>query len=210
MSYRVLEVFSEEVPEGLFKKIKDFCGEAMSEDKHEARKNMHAEDWQNHKSSLLYLLMIEKRFSSQNGGMHFLFQDDKIVACSGYYRSDFDPHIFLMGVRSWTLKEHRMQLLLTHEIIPLQLEQIKQKQGKIAVVSFNEATSSFVKLIERANQKKSGKTKLFFGDRYPDFYKDMTSLDFAVNIKGAKQWILIKKIEDYNFDWKQIAYKELS
>lgn len=209
MQYQVVEVFSGQVEESLFEKIKDFCRLAYSEQKHEARDNMVVEDWQNKPSSLLYLLQTEKRFTQEKGGLQLLLSpDNAIVAVSGYYQSDFHPAIYIMGVRSWVLKEHRFNLLIAQYLLPYQLEKIKSRSADAAIISFNESTSSFAKLIERSNKNSEAPLKFFFGENYPDIYKDMRLWKDPVKIKNVKQWILIKKISQNDFDWNSIIWND--
>ncbi|MBY0554288.1 hypothetical protein K2P97_07150 [bacterium] len=209
MQYKVIEVFSGQIEESLFEKIKDFCRLAYSEQKHEARDNMVVEGWQNQTSSLLYLLQIEKRFMPSIGGLQLLLtSDNAIVAVSGYYRSDFHPSIYIMGVRSWVLKEHRFNLLIAQYLLPYQLEKIKARAADAAIISFNESTSSFAKLIERSNKNSDAPLKFFFGENYPDIYKDMRLWKDPVKIKNVKQWILIKKLSQNEFDWNSIRWTD--
>ena len=87
MKYKILEIHSENVSPEVFEKLKLFCQLAVDENKHEARNNMQVEDWESNPASLLYLLMIEKRFSKSCGGLQLLVEDNEIIAVSGYYRS---------------------------------------------------------------------------------------------------------------------------
>lgn len=206
MKYKILEIHSENVSPEVFEKLKLFCQLAVDENKHEARNNMQVEDWESNPSSLLYLLMIEKRFSKSCGGLQLLVEDNEIIAVSGYYRSDFSAEIYLMGVRSWVLKKQRFNLLVASHLLPFQLKQIEIRGGCSAAISFNESTKSFGKLIERSNRNSEAKLKFFFGENYPEIYKDMILWDRPVRIKNVKQWVLIKKIKLSDFDWNSINW----
>ena len=190
-------------------KIINFCQQAYNENKHEARTNMSVENWQNSPASLLYVLIIEKRFSRQNGGLQLLINaQDDIVALGGYYRSDFNDNIYLMGVRTWVLKQFRHELLVAEYLLPYQLSEIQKKLGHFAVISFNESTRSFAKLIGRSNKNPDAKLKFFFDKKYPDIYKDMVLWKSPVKIKNVKQWILVKKLSDSSFDWNSLNWVE--
>lgn len=206
MNYRVVEVHSESVTPETFEKLMIFCRQATDENKHDARSNMQADGWETNTSSLLYLLLTEKRFSRSRGGLQLLMNDNEIVAVSGYYRADFNDGVYLMGVRSWVLKTHRFNLLVAEYLLPFQLKEIRKHGGHTAAISFNDSTRSFAKLIERSNKSADAKLKFFFGENYPEIYKDMTLWERPVKIKEVKQWVLIKKLLPSDFDWNQINW----
>lgn len=206
MNYKVIEVFSENVTPEIFEKLVVFCRLATDENKHEARSNMQFEGWESNASSLLYLLMTEKRFSESRGGLQLLVSNNEIAAVSGYYRSDFDEGVYLMGVRSWVLKSHRFNLVVAKYLLPYQLAEIRKRGGHTAAISFNDSTKAFAKLIERSNRSADSKLKFFFGENYPDIYKDMILWEKPVKIKEVKQWVLVKKLLPSNFDWNTINW----
>ncbi len=206
MNYKIIEIHSENVTPELFQQLLIFCRLAVDENKHEARNNMQAEGWQKNPSSLLYLLMTEKRFSESRGGLQLLLDNNEVVAISGYYRSDFNDGVYLMGVRSWVLKTHRFNLLVAEYLLPYQLAEIRKRGGHTAAISFNESTRAFAKLIERSNKSQDAKLKFFFGENYPEIYKDMALWEQPVKIKDVKQWVLIKKLLPSEFDWSSINW----
>lgn len=208
MNYKVVEVNSDRITDLQLKHLEAFCIEAIKENKHEARQNMQLENWELNNKSLLYLLLIERRFLFDKGGLLLLYEDQKIVATSGYYQADFDQGVYLMGVRSWVLKEYRFNLLVAMYLLPEQLKQIQKRGGHSAVISFNESTRSFAKLIERSNKNPEMKLKFFFGEKYPEIYKDMVLWERPVKIKSVKQWILIKKLSENTFDWNTLNWTE--
>ncbi|MFZ3229645.1 MAG: hypothetical protein WA160_05540 [Pseudobdellovibrio sp.] len=208
MNYRIQELHSDNPNEEQVAKIKDFCQKAVDENKHASRANMQVDSWEEKNASLLYLLIIEKRFLKEKGGLLLLLLDDQIIAVSGYYLSSFDEKIFILGVRSWVLKKYRLNLLIANWLLPYQIEQVKIRRGHTAIISFNEANKAFAKLIERSNKNPEIKNKFFFGENYPEIYKDMIYFAKPVKIKNVKQWILIKKIEPSSFDWNSILWEE--
>ena len=208
MNDKVEVFYSDQYTSDQLSQLEEFCKSSGREEKHASSVNMVFEGWEQNTASLLYLFLKEKRFTIARGGLCCLYADGKIIAVSGFYRSDFHPEIFLFGVRSWVLKEHRLNLLIAEKLLPIHLEQIKKHRGKIAVLSFNESTRAFMKLIERSNQDKTQKKKFFFGDRYPELYHDMKAYPKPVKIKNSKQWILIKELEPLNFDWSTLEYND--
>ncbi len=206
MPYSIVEIDSDNISDEILQQLKNLCTEAVSEDKHEASANMQIENWQETPNSLLYILLIEKRFTKNHGGLLLLFKDSRVIAVSGYYRSDFDPGIFLMGVRSWVLKKDRFNLLIAKYLLPYQFEKIKALNAHTVAITFNDSTKSFAQLIERSNKNLTIKNKFFFGTDYPDFYKDMVFLKEPLKIKNVRQWVLIKKIHAYDFDWSSLHW----
>jgi hypothetical protein len=206
MDYKVIEIHSDNIASAILEKVMTFCRLAVDENKHEARSNMQVEGWELNPSSLLYLLLIEKRFSESRGGLQLLMHNDEIVAVSGYYRADFNEGVYLMGVRSWVLKTHRFNLLVAEYLLPYQLAEIQRRGGHTAAISFNDSTKAFAKLIERSNKSADAKLKFFFGENYPDIYKDMILWEKPVKIKEVKQWVLIKKLLPGDFDWNTINW----
>lgn len=205
---KIVEVHSDSVTKEQVDQIIQFCKEALDENKHAARENMQVDGWETKPSSLLYLLLIEKRFSEAKGGLQLLFLNEKIVAVSGYYSSDFDPNIYFIGVRSWVLKEHRFNLLIANWLLPFQLNEVQKRRGHTAAISFNDSTKSFGKLIERSNRNSDTAIKFFFGEKYPDIYRDMIFWDKPLRIKNVKQWVLIKRIAPSDFDWNSLAWQD--
>lgn len=206
MSYKVIEIHSESVTPEILEQLMTFCRLAVDENKHDARNNMQAEGWELNTSSLLYLLLTEKRFSKSRGGLQLLMNENVIAAVSGYYRADFNEGVYLMGVRSWVLKTHRFNLLIAEYLLPFQLEEIRKRGGHTAAISFNDSTRAFAKLIERSNKSVDAKLKFFFGENYPEIYKDMILWEKPVKIKDVKQWVLIKKLLPSDFDWNKINW----
>ena len=200
-------VYSGEISENLFSKIFSFCQKAEVEIKHNASRNMDTRNWHTNTSSLLYLLMIEKRFAKGLGGLVIVEQNNEIIACSGFYRSDFNPNVYFIGVRSWVLKNYRFNLIIAEVCLPAQIRICTQYGAKVIAISFNEQTRPFVKLIERANST-TQTTKFFFGDNYPDIYKEMLSVPFPIKLKGVKQWILFKNLEPYFVNWDSLKWLE--
>lgn len=209
MSYKVIEVFSDDCEKNKFDDLYQFCKMAASENKQASSLNMAVEDWKKNSASLLHLLLIEKRFLKNKGGLQLLYKDASLVAVSGYYQSDFSKDIYVMGVRTWVLKQDRFNLLIASYLLPYQLAEILKRSGKAAVITFNESTKSFAKLIERSNKNPDAPLKFFFGNNYPEIYKDMFFWPHPVKIKEVKQWVLIKNLTNtFSFDWSQLNWPE--
>lgn len=204
----IVELHSDNIAIEWIEKLTEFCNLALSENKHASRENMQVENWQEKPASLLFLLLKEKRFSKANGGLLLLINNQKIIAVSGYYASSFNSAIYILGVRSWVLKEFRFNLLIANQLLPYQLQRVKNRQAYAAIITFNEANKSFAKLIERSNRNPDSASKFFFGKQYPEIYKDMIFWKHPLKIKSVKQWVLIKNLKPNNFDWNSLRWNE--
>lgn len=168
--------------------------------------NWKVTEWELEPACLLHVLLIQQRFDT--GGLCLLYEDDSIVAISGFYQSDIHPDIHIFGVRAWVLQEKRRNLLIAENILPLQLNRMIQNEAKIGVITFTDRTKSFATLIERSNKNYvEGKPLFFFGDRYPQLYRDMRMVPYPVTINFTKQWILVKKLDThFDFDFESIKH----
>ena len=200
-------IFSDDYRPESLEKLKTFCQQAEKETKHASSTNMDFTTWETNTASLLYIFLREKRFRKEDGGLLLLYENEDVIAVSGFYRSDFHSDIFILGVRSWVLKDRRFNLLIGEQLLPIQIEEILKKGGKLAVLTFNDATKSFAKLIERSNRDPEAQSKFFFGERYPELYKDMVFYPNPVRIKNTRQWILIKTLKPFEFDWSILEDK---
>lgn len=201
-------LFSDEYSDEQLARLEKFCSIAGQESKHAASVNMDSRQWEENNASLLYLFLKEKRFKKNQGALYALVDQNDIIAVSGFYQADFSPEVFVFGVRSWVLKEHRLNLLVAENLLPAQLKEIETLGGKAAILSFNESTKAFAKLIERSNKNTDSKKKFFFGDRYPQLYQDMIFHEKPVLLKNSKQWILIKYLKPFQYDWSQLEINE--
>lgn len=197
-------MYSDEYTEDQLSRLEKFCTLAGQESKQAASVNMDSRHWEQNNASLLYLFLKEGRFSRSQGGLYTLLNDGEMIAVSGFYRADFHPEVFVFGVRSWVLKEFRLNLVVAENLLPEQLKEIEIRGGKAAILSFNESTKAFAKLIERSNKSAESKRKFFFGERYPDLYRDMIFYEKPVLLKNSKQWILIKYLKPFQYDWSQL------
>lgn len=201
MNIELISLHSEEIElnSSLFHEFYDFCKTASLETDKPAHENMMVNNWQDNPASLLHLLLIEQRFKKGNGLFNFLKFDNKLVAVSGIYRSYFHPDIFIGGVRSWLVPEHRSSYTFGNHVFPEQLKWAKQNGGKQFLLTFNEYNKKLATVFLRvADGKATG-----FGKKQSEFYKGFKLWPNLVNIMHTPQWVLYKNIDDsfnFNFD----------
>ena len=179
-----------------------FCKEAFIDVSMPAHANMWDDEWETATHTLPYLLEIEKRF--EHGKFCVLYHNKEIIGCSGVYQSDFSKDICLVGIRSWIHKAHRGKFLLGRYVYPEQIKWAKQHNYKHAVISFNDYNKDLRNVFLRNGL---GIVK----NRQVDslFYNGVNEVDFPVEIKYTKQWILYEKLDPtWEFDYSVIRYKE--
>lgn len=200
----IVEVVHSSIDPKRLQDLINFC-KMVEQTEPDIANNWKVTDWQLTPASLFHVLLIQKRFDT--GGLCLLYEDDQIVAVSGFYQSDIHPSIHVFGARAWVLKEKRRNLIVAEHILPIQVQRMIANGADMGIISFTDRTKRFAELIKRTNENfVEGKSVFFFGDRYPSLYRDMTMLDFPVTINHTKQWILIKKFSDFEFDFHQISH----
>lgn len=176
--------------------LTDFCVEASQEQDKPAAANMRVEGWREDSASMLYVSLIEKRFSPPTGVMHFVRQHEsrKVVALAGAYRSDIREDIAVLGVRAWTLKPYRSRFLLGDYLFPAQLEWAINNQFRAIFLTFNQYNEWLAQMIIRASEGKP----LRFGMKTSEFYQGFHRHPKLVRVKHTPQILLYKPIDP---DW---------
>lgn len=177
-----------------------FCQEAENYNT-PASANMAYTDWEINTTSLLYLLLQEKRFIEPKGCLHVVYERDNIVACSGVYVSDFSSRISIAGVRAFTLHNFRTQYVHGDTIFPQQIRWSKEKGMKLLLLTFNSYNDWLYKFIVRGSQGKA----TAFGLKFSETYKKFQLHDKQLMIKNTPQYILKLPLEEgYTHDFSSI------
>ena len=177
----------------------NFCQAALLDTEQPASINMWDNNWTTATHTLPYLLEVEKRFA-ENGKFFVLLNNDKIIAGSGIYQSDFDQHIAICGIRSWVNKEYRGQFLLGSHLFPAQVKWAKANGYKQIAITFNDYNSKLMNIFIRngAGVKKNRQVDSLF-------YTGVNQVPFPVTIKYTPQWVLYQKLDpDWEFDYSSI------
>lgn len=178
----------------------DFLKEAGSETTQPSHENMWSNDWQNKNYTLPYLLEYTDRFKN-TGNFNILFDNQKVVACSGVYTSSFCPKLAIAGTRTWISKEYRNLSIAREYLLTTEKDwAIKNNYGAIAIC-FNEYNKNIIEIWKRTR----------FGEkrtpRQPHhlFYNGVNDPGFPVTIQYTKQWIIYEKLDpSFDFDWATI------
>lgn len=177
----------------------NFCQDASLDAEQPASVNMWDSDWHTATHTLPYLLEIEKRFA-KNGKFFVLLDQEKIIACSGIYQSDFSQDIAICGIRSWVNKAYRGKFLLGSHLFPAQVKWAKAQGYKQIAITFNNYNSKLMNIFIRngIGVKKNRKEDSLF-------YTGVHQVPFPVSIKYTPQWVLYQKLDpNWDFDYSSI------
>ena len=202
----VVHVHSDDIKENILHDIEYFCKECELELDKPAKENMEFTDWENKPNTLLYLLLKTNQFSKNNGIFSFLYDNDRIVASSGAYKSEFDENVVIGAVRAWKSSKFRGGYFIANNIMPYHLNWAKENNSKIFALTFNEYNYKLMRIMNRSEKyEKSRNSHFLFGSKRPTFYQDMDVLPFTVLIKNTKQYVLYTKLDiDYEPKWPRI------
>lgn len=182
----------------------EFLKKESADIKSPAYVNMWHDDWQEHSNTLPYLLKISKRFEPPTGNFYVLFENNKIIGCSGVYISDFNSRIALAGTRSWLNKNYRNKNLLKEFLLPKQKQwAIQNNCGQVALC-FNEYNKNLIKIFRRT---RLAETSSRIKERSPQdlFYTGLNEVDVPVNIQYTKQWVIYEKLDPtFEFYWENL------
>lgn len=181
-----------------------FCKEISFNSKDVAAKNM----WGETNNTLTYLLSHTDRISPPNGDFYILYDRDKIVSCSGVYRSNFNSEIAIAGVRTYVIEQYRHLSLNRDYLLIEQKKWCVKHNIKLIGLTFNDYNKNLIKVFKR---KRLGEKTNRIISRSVDhlFYNGLNELHFPVNIQYTKQWIIYEKLDpNFDFDWLSIRWSE--
>lgn len=183
----------------------EFCKAESNDTRQSAHSNMWCEEWASTPDTLVYQLHKRYRYFDGNGEFHIAFDDDKIIGCSGVYRSQFCNDLAIVGCRTWIKREYRNKSIPREYLLPANKEWALKNNCKAAAITFNEYNRN---LIEPFKRKRFGEVR---SERAPHhlFYNDLIEIKFPVEIFKTKQWLSYETLDkNFHFDWTSIAYKD--
>lgn len=172
-------------------KILPFCNHAI-DDPRPGAVNMTPVDWENNKSSFLYLLYIEKRYDGPGNGYIIYTEDDEILCGGGFSVSDIDPYMTHLSSRSYTIPG--VVLPRIHGDIHSMSIDISMEEGRHgAFSSANEYNKRFIPGFLKINDPKNYPTYEFKDGKHygkPGIRIHPMEPAGPLLLKGTKQWIL--------------------
>ena len=184
-------------------KFYNFCQEVGTTSKDPAAKNM----WGEGNNTLPYLLNNTDRFKYPNGDFSVLFDKDKVVACSGVYRSSFDVNVAIAGVRTFVDDQYRHMSLNREYFLVEQKRWCIDNNIKIVMLTFNDYNKNLINVFKR---RRLGEKIDRCNTREPKhlFYRNFNQVQFPLTIQHTKQWAIYEKLDDdYDANWTSIEYK---
>ena len=180
-----------------------FCEIVGTTSKDPAAKNM----WGEGDNTLPYLLNNTTRFNYPNGDFSVLFDKDKVVACSGVYRSSFDANVAIAGVRTFVDDRYRHMSLNREYFLVEQKKWCMDNDIKIVMLTFNDYNKNLINVFKR---RRLGEKIDRCNTREPKhlFYRNFNEVQFPLTIQYTKQWAIYEKLDDdYEADWTSIEHK---
>jgi hypothetical protein len=184
-------------------KFYNFCQRIGTTSKDPAAKNM----WGEGNNTLWYILNNTDRFKYPNGDFSVLFDKDKVVACSGVYRSSFDANIAIAGVRTFVDDQYRHMSLNREYFLVEQKKWCTDNNFKVIMLTFNEYNKNLINVFKR---RRLGEKVDRCNTREPKhlFYRNFNEVSFPLTIQYTKQWAIYEKLDDtYEVNWASIEYK---
>jgi hypothetical protein len=169
-----------------------------------AVENMYHDDWDNLPHTLPYILGHTGRFYGESGQFHILYDNNKVVACGGVYKSFFDSKIALAGVRTYVDVKYRHNSILREHLLPIHKRWAIENNCDIVGLSFNEYNKNIIEIFKRRRLGES--LDRMIREPHMLFYNGLNELDYPVNIQNTKQYIIYETLNEYTYDWEQIKW----
>lgn len=191
------------------KQKQDFFQFLSETDKTEnASVNMWDDNWETKPHTLPYILEHEDRFFESRGNFNIIYDDERIFACGGVYKSTFDRNIAIAGSRTYIHKDYRNQSILREYLLPFHKDWAKNHNCKIVALCFNEYNKNITEIFKR---RRLGEAfdRIKTRNKPHLFYSGLHEVSFPVNIQYTKQWVIYEILDkSFNYDWEQIKWQE--
>lgn len=178
-----------------FEIVLEYCKE-QSQENHPAASNMWQENWQSKPETLPFILNSKTRFDNK-GKFFLLFEENKIIGCSGIYISDFSDKIAIAGARTWISRKYRTKQYVKDYLLPIQKDWAISNNVEIVALTFNDYNVSVIRLFTIGQATGSRSKRHLFSDNF-------NVLDFPVIIQYVPQWVIYENLTEYRFPWESI------
>jgi hypothetical protein len=153
-------------------------------------KNYKFTNWYKNTSSLLYTIFRANRYDT--GSMFLLYKNNKPIAVSGCYVSDWHDSVMIVGSRTYTISSERTEYWHGKYLLPAQKELAIIKNSNMMLMSFEQDSLNVYKFIKRCSERKM----VVPGYPSPDFYKEFIALPGSYIIKNTPQKIAISMLNN--------------
>lgn len=170
-------------------RLLELC-ELSKDDKRPAAANMDPEAWHLKPYTLLHKIYIHKMFDT--GGYGLYTEGDQILGGCGYYITDWDDRIGVIGVRAYTPPK-MFKKYSQSELMYEQVKLLEQQSAKAYIVTWNEYN---LKLMHRFLDMNNPETHKRSFHENGQWYRDPgvriqphKLLPYPVNYNYTQQWI---------------------
>ena len=183
--------------------LRELCSLAADE---RLAPNWLPDDWESKTSSLFYLLHREGRFSEGRGRFFLLYDQDRLVACSGVYLSAWSNQVAVGGVRTFTHPRYRMafaretgKFYHSDILLPWQFEWAR-RQGCVAfALSFTEESKTLLEFLRRIGRGEAVALGLKPSPETAKFYSHFVLHPEKVLVQFVEQDLYYRVIQPSQF-----------
>lgn len=167
------------------------CKAARGDDR-PAAVNMEIDNWEDKPHTLLNHMYLQKTYDT--GGYGVYSWGRKAVAGSGYYKLEEGDDIYVTASRAYTVKgRHKNFNYLQGELWHSQLDMIKEQQGNVSIVTFNEYNKHMAPQVVRINDPDNWNTSFqhegLWYRKIARRIQPLKLLPYAINYQYTKQWV---------------------
>jgi hypothetical protein len=128
------------------------------------------------------------------------------MGCGGVYKSFFNDKIALAGVRTYVDIKYRHNSILREHLLPTHKRWAIDNNCNLVGLSFNEYNKNIIEIFKRRRLGES--IDRMTRDSHHLFYNGLNEVEYPVNIQNTKQYVIYELINDYDYDWESIKWKE--
>lgn len=177
---------------------------ASTNDNSSAWENMWDDDWEYKPNMLPNMLDKTDKFSSDNGDFHIIYDNDNIVACGGIYRSPFNRHIAIAGVRTWVNPAYRNKALLKEYLLPIHRQWAVDRSCKQIALTFNDYNKNIISIFKR---RRLGERDRGSRSSKHLFHTGFHEVEQPITLQYTKQWVVYERLEhSWEFNWLMLAH----
>jgi hypothetical protein len=178
----------------------EFLRNAWLEKSQPAHVNMWADYWNTKDYTLPYLLEKTDRFK-KNGNFNILFDNNKVIACSGVYQSAFCEDLVIAGTRTWIDKDYRNLSIAREFLLPAEKEWAIKNNYKAIALCFNDYNKNMIKIWGRIRLGENRTTR----QPHHIFYNGLNEVKHPVMVQYTRQFIAYEKLDpEFSFNWSSI------
>lgn len=194
--YQIKELHSDTITNSEIQSIIEFCDSNSWDSNYRCRHYTFEQD----KNNWYSLMFKEGRFLKATGGLCVAYDQDTIVAISGYNQSNLNPNIFIGGVRTLKSVDRRDFSTIIEYLIPYQRQAILNRGGKCVVFLIEtEKQASFYRLAQSMSVRRR------IENESRNYYTTFTTLNYPIHINNSVLNVVYEYLDpSFKFDWESL------